>query len=46
MTDSGGWHRAVDTPSRDLDARVILARRLAPDIHYVRDVALATTRAL
>jgi hypothetical protein len=42
------WLPSIDLPHGSARAvfHVILARAWAPDIHYVRDVALATTRAL
>jgi hypothetical protein len=42
------WLPSVDLPHGSARGifHVILARAWAPDIHYVRDVALATTRAL
>jgi hypothetical protein len=43
-----GWLPSIDLPHGTARAvfHVILARAWAPDIHYVRDIALATTRAL
>jgi hypothetical protein len=42
------WLPSIDLPHGQARAmfHVILARAWAPDIHYVRDVALATTRVL
>lgn len=42
------WLPSIDLPHGSARAvfHVILARAWAPDIHYVRDVALATTRVL
>jgi hypothetical protein len=42
------WLPSIDLPHGTARAEfhVILARSWAPDIHYVRDVALATTRVL
>jgi hypothetical protein len=42
------WLPSIDLPHGRARAmfHVILARAFAPDIHYVRDVALATTRVL
>ena len=45
---SGAWLPSVDLPHGRSRARfhVILAQEWAPDIHYVRDVAVATTTEL
>ena len=45
---AGAWLPSIDLPHGRARGvfHVILARAWAPDIHYVRDVALATTSAL
>ena len=45
---AGAWLPSVDLPHGRARGvfHVILARAWAQDIHYVRDVALATTREL